>query len=332
MLTRNVRLFHRCLYYRCQYKNLREHNIFSYSTSSIALSPSSAGGMRFVQFEESGKCRLGVEVKPGGDLVDLSGSDESMPNTMVQFLNGGENLMKKAESIIGSATSRVVKRESVKLLSPITNPQKVICIGMNYVDHCTEQNQPIPTEPIIFSKFASSIVGPEDDVCYPDITEALDWEVELTVVIGKGGKKIKETEAMEHVFGYTVAHDVSARDWQMYKNGKQWLLGKTMDCFCPLGPAVVTKDALSDPHKLGIRCRVNGETMQDSSTDQLVFQTPALVEFISRFVTLTPGDIILTGTPPGVGVFKKPTPVYLKRGDIVECEIDEIGTIRNRIV
>lgn len=288
--------------------------------------------MRFVQFTESGKSRVGVELQAGGDVFDLSGSDPSMPDTMLKLIEGGEDLVKKAQAAMSSPNQRVIKRADLRLLSPITNPQKVLCIGMNYVDHCTEQNQPIPTEPIIFSKFSSAIVGPNDDIAYPDITEALDWEVELTIVIGKAGKNIKEFDAMSHVFGYTVAHDVSARDWQMQKNGKQWLLGKTMDDFCPLGPAIVTTDSISDPHNLGIRCRVNGETMQDSKTNQLVFKTGALIEFISRFVTLRPGDIILTGTPPGVGVFKKPTPVYLKRGDVVECEIDEIGTIRNRIV
>eukprot|EP00057_Strongylocentrotus_purpuratus_P001505 XP_001199448.2 PREDICTED: fumarylacetoacetate hydrolase domain-containing protein 2 [Strongylocentrotus purpuratus] len=288
--------------------------------------------MRFVQFEESGKSRVGVEVEAGGDFVDLCGSDQTIPDTTLKLIEGGADLLQKAQNVVESSDRRVVKRADVKLLSPITNPQKVLCIGMNYRDHCTEQNYPIPTEPVIFSKFASAIIGPNDDVAYPELTEALDWEVELTVVIGKGGKNIKEADAMNHVFGYTVAHDVSARDWQMQKNGKQWLLGKTMDDFCPLGPAIVTPDALSDPHKLGLRCRVNGETMQESNTEQLIFKTASLIQFISQFITLTPGDIILTGTPPGVGVFRKPDPVYLKRGDVVECEIDEIGTIRNRIV
>lgn len=288
--------------------------------------------MRFVQFEESGKSRVGVEVEAGGDFVDLCGSDQTIPDTTLKLIEGGTDLLQKAQKVVESSDRRVVKRADVKLLSPITNPQKVLCIGMNYRDHCTEQNYPIPTEPVIFSKFASAIIGPNDDVAYPELTEALDWEVELTVVIGKGGKNIKEADAMSHVFGYTVAHDVSARDWQMQKNGKQWLLGKTMDDFCPLGPAIVTPDALSDPHKLGLRCRVNGETMQESNTEQLIFKTASLIQFISQFITLTPGDIILTGTPPGVGVFRKPDPVYLKRGDVVECEIDEIGTIRNRII
>ncbi|XP_041477135.1 fumarylacetoacetate hydrolase domain-containing protein 2-like [Lytechinus variegatus] len=292
----------------------------------------SLSNMRFVQFEESGKCRVGVEVEAGGDFVDLCGSDQTIPDTTLKLIEGGPSLIQQAQKVVESPDRRILKRTDVKLLSPITGPQKVICIGMNYRDHCTEQNYPIPTEPVIFSKFSSAIIGPNDDVVYPELTDALDWEVELTIVIGKGGKNIKERDAMDHVFGYTVAHDVSARDWQMQKNGKQWLLGKTMDDFCPLGPAIVTTNAISDPHKLGIRCRVNGETVQESNTEQMIFKTASLIQFISQFITLVPGDIILTGTPPGVGVFRKPEPVYLKRGDVVECEIDEIGTIRNRIV
>uniref|UniRef100_A0A8C4QJ35 Fumarylacetoacetate hydrolase domain containing 2A n=1 Tax=Eptatretus burgeri TaxID=7764 RepID=A0A8C4QJ35_EPTBU len=161
--------------------------------------------------------------------------------------------------------------------------------------------------------------------------QELDWEVELAFVIGKKGKHIQEDRAMEHVAGFAVSHDVSARDWQMKRNGRQWLLGKTFDSFCPLGPALVTKIGLSDPHKLGICCRVNGQVMQESNTEQMVFKTEFLVSWVSRFVTLYPGDVFLTGTPPGVGVFRKP-PVFLKRGDTVECEIDEIGKITNKVV
>ncbi|XP_072027900.1 oxaloacetate tautomerase fahd2, mitochondrial-like [Amphiura filiformis] len=290
------------------------------------------GKMRLVQFEEGGSVRVGVELSNGGDVVDISAADKSIPTDMRSFLEGGESAIEAAKKVV-SAGSHIVKKENLKLQAPITNPEKVLCVGMNYKDHCLEQNAPIPKEPVFFNKFASSIVGPTDDIVYPgELTSELDWEVELTIVIGKTGKNIKESEAMQHVFGYTVAHDVSARDWQMKKNLKQWMLGKCMDTFCPLGPAIVTTDELSDPHKLGIRCRVNGKTVQDSSTDQLVFRSEALIAFISRFVTLKPGDIILTGTPPGVGVFLKPEPVFLKRGDVVDVEVDEIGTCTNRVV
>ncbi len=206
---------------------------------------------------------------------------------------------------------------------------------MNYKDHCEEQNQPVPKEPVVFNKFPSSIVGPFDSIPYPKCTQELDWEVELALVIGKKCKELdSESEAEEAIFGYTVAHDVSARDWQLRRNGGQWLLGKTMDGFCPLGPSVITRGALNksvDKEGLKIACRVNGETKQDSTTAQLVFGPAAVVKWLSRFCTLLPGDVVLTGTPPGVGCFAKPEPKFLKRGDVVECEIEGIGVIKNKI-
>eukprot|EP00105_Crassostrea_gigas_P032845 XP_011456000.2 PREDICTED: fumarylacetoacetate hydrolase domain-containing protein 2 [Crassostrea gigas] len=251
---------------------------------------------------------------------------------MRSFIEGGQKTLLAAKSVIDRGGS-VISRDSVKIVAPIYNPDKVLCVGMNYKDHCEEQNAPVPIEPVIFNKFPSSIIGPTEDLQYPEETQKLDWEVELTIVIGKDAKRVQESDAMNYVFGYTVAHDVSARDWQLEpgKNGGQWLIGKAMDGFCPLGPAIVMKEDINDPHNLGLRCRVNGVTKQDSNTNQLVHKTAAMVSFISRFMTLRPGDVILTGTPPGVGVFRKP-PEYLKRGDVVECEIDGIGKVVNKIV
>ncbi|XP_071090334.1 oxaloacetate tautomerase fahd2, mitochondrial-like [Haliotis cracherodii] len=286
--------------------------------------------MRFVQFEVNGAQKVGVELSDGGDIVDLNGADKEIPDNLRSFIAGGQAQLLRAKSAVESG-HHVIKRDDVRLLAPITAPEKVICIGMNYTDHCEEQNAPVPVEPVIFSKFASAIVGPYDDLQYCDETQQLDWEVEMTVVIGKTGRHIKREDAMSHVFGFTVAHDVSARDWQMKKNGGQWLLGKTMDCFCPLGPAVVMKEDIKDPHKLRLWCKVNGVTKQDSSTSNLVHKTEELLVFLSRFITLRPGDIILTGTPPGVGVFRKP-PEFLKRGDIVECGIEDIGKTINKVV
>lgn len=275
---------------------------------------------------------MGVEIRDGGDIVDLCAGDSSIPSDMRSFIEGGQKTLLAAKSVIDRGGS-VIPRDSVKIVAPIYNPDKVLCVGMNYKDHCEEQNAPVPTEPVIFNKFPSSIIGPTEDLQYPEETQKLDWEVELTIVIGKDAKRVQESDAMNYVFGYTVAHDVSARDWQLEpgKNGGQWLIGKAMDGFCPLGPAIVMKEDINDPHNLGLRCRVNGVTKQDSNTNQLVHKTAAMVSFISRFMTLRPGDVILTGTPPGVGVFRKP-PEYLKRGDVVECEIDGIGKVVNKIV
>uniref|UniRef100_A0A8C9FSM1 Fumarylacetoacetate hydrolase domain containing 2A n=1 Tax=Pavo cristatus TaxID=9049 RepID=A0A8C9FSM1_PAVCR len=186
-----------------------------------------------------------------------------------------------------------------------------IRVGLNYRDRGLEQDVKVPKEPLIFSKFPSAIAGPFDDIVHPAESSEVDWEVELAAIIGKMGRHIQASVAMEHIVGFTVANDVSARDWQMRRNGRQWLLGKTFDTFCPIGPAIVTKDSVTDVHNLRIRCSVNGQLMQSSSTNQLIFRLPQLIAWVSQFVTLRPGDVLLTGTPPGVGVFRKP-PVFLK--------------------
>lgn len=290
--------------------------------------------MRLVQFNHKDdvgtSIRVGVEKEVGLDVIDLKAYDPSMPSTMKELLELGDKGLETARRALDSGQC-VVKRSDIKLLSPVVAPEKVVCVGMNYRDHCLEQNAPIPKEPIVFSKFPSAITGPYDDILLPTESQEVDWEVELAFVIGRKGKHIKEEDALSHVAGFTIANDVSARDWQMKRNGKQWLLGKTFDTFCPLGPALVTTDAVTDPHKLGIRCLVNGETVQDSSTEQMIFGIEKLVAWVSRFMTLSPGDIFLTGTPPGVGVFRTP-PVFLKKGDVVECQIEQLGSIINKVV
>ncbi|XP_017323060.1 fumarylacetoacetate hydrolase domain-containing protein 2 isoform X2 [Ictalurus punctatus] len=286
--------------------------------------------MRLVQFRRrgaEGSARVGVESANG--VVDLKAFDQTVPSTMREFLELGEKGIECAQRAMSSGKC-VLPHTDIQLLAPVTGPGKVVCVGMNYRDHCLEQNAPIPTEPIIFSKFPSSIAGPYDDIHLPNESQEVDWEVELAFVIGKKGKHVKEEDALGHVAGFTVANDVSARDWQM-RNGKQWLLGKTFDTFCPLGPALVTTEALKDVHNLGIRCLVNGDVVQDSNTSQLIFKTEKVVAWVSQFVTLYPGDVFLTGTPPGVGVFRKP-PIFLKTGDVVECQIEGIGSIRNTVV
>ncbi|XP_035496410.2 fumarylacetoacetate hydrolase domain-containing protein 2A isoform X2 [Scophthalmus maximus] len=294
----------------------------------------SGAAMRLVQFHRHGDggggIRVGVEQGEGLGVVDLKAFDPSMPSTVRELLELGDEGLQCAQRALASGRC-VLERSDIQLLSPVSAPEKVVCVGMNYRDHCLEQNAPIPEEPIIFSKFPSAITGPYDDIALPSESQEVDWEVELAFVIGRRGKHIKEEDALSYVAGFTVANDVSARDWQMKRNGKQWLLGKTFDSFCPLGPALVTTDAVTDPHNLGIRCLVNGDTVQSSNTDQMIFKTAALVAWVSKFVTLTPGDVFLTGTPPGVGVFRKP-PVFLKKGDIVECQIDQLGSIINKVV
>jgi 2-keto-4-pentenoate hydratase/2-oxohepta-3-ene-1,7-dioic acid hydratase in catechol pathway len=219
----------------------------------------------------------------------------------------------------------------VHLNPPLKNINKVICIGKNYADHAREMGGEPPEIPVVFSMFPSAIIGPGDNVVLPRISSQVDYEAELVVVIGKPGRHIARERAMDHVFGYCCGNDISARDWQKGKPGGQWLLGKTFDTFAPLGPFLVTKDEVKDPHQLDVCCRLNGEVMQNSNTSKLIFQIDFLISHLSQFITLAPGDLIFTGTPPGVGAGRKP-PLFLKPGDTVEVEIESVGVLANPIV
>jgi 2-keto-4-pentenoate hydratase/2-oxohepta-3-ene-1,7-dioic acid hydratase in catechol pathway len=223
---------------------------------------------------------------------------------------------------------RVVALEDARLTAPVPRPGKLICIGLNYRDHALEQGAPVPESPIVFSKFTTSIIGPEDQVVVPAACTQPDYEAELAVVIGRTAKNVPRAKAYEHVFGYCAFNDISGRDFQFAD--KQWQRGKSCDTFAPMGPFVATREEIKDPHGLAIRLRLNGEVMQNSRTDQLIFGVPELIEFLSASITLEPGDIIATGTPPGVGFARKP-PIYLKSGDRMEVEIDGLGVLVNNV-
>jgi 2-keto-4-pentenoate hydratase/2-oxohepta-3-ene-1,7-dioic acid hydratase in catechol pathway len=212
--------------------------------------------------------------------------------------------------------------------TPVPNPGKVICIGLNYRDHAIETKATIPKEPVVFNKFPSCLVPSGAKVPLPRESDQIDFEGELVVVIGKSGRRIPRERAMDHVFGYTIGHDVSARDWQKNKEGKQWLLGKSFDAFAPIGPEIVTMDEVPDPHALEIQSRVNGEVMQDSNTGEMIFKIDELIAYVSQVTTLEPGDVIFTGTPAGVGVARNPQR-FLKPGDVVEVEIEKLGVLTN---
>uniref|UniRef100_A0A0K2TKB2 Fumarylacetoacetate hydrolase domaincontaining protein 2like [Aplysia californica] n=1 Tax=Lepeophtheirus salmonis TaxID=72036 RepID=A0A0K2TKB2_LEPSM len=285
--------------------------------------------MRIVQYRLKDEDLLHVGVlhgKDDDDLIELPWISDTY-----NLIQSGPKELQKIKNHLESGKFSPLKKKNVEITSPIFKPDKVLCIGMNYKDHCIEQNLPTPKEPIIFNKFPSCICGPFDDIKMPNNTKELDWEVELAVVMSKTCKNVSKEEAMEYVFGYTTSHDVSARDWQIRRNGGQWLVGKAMDGFCPLGPCIVTTDELKDPNNLEISCSVNGNIKQSSNTKELVFKIDEIVSWISNLFTLYPGDVILTGTPPGVGVFLKP-PQYLKVGDVVECKISSIGSVINKIV
>lgn len=287
--------------------------------------------LRLINFKDASGARLGVE-SLDGMICDMTKTNSSIPKDMISFLEAGETAKSMAREALQRGEN-MISASSVTRLSPIYGPEKVLCVGMNYVDHCTEQGFPVPTEPIIFNKFASAIIATGEGIINDPETEELDFEVELAVVIGKSGRKIPKEAAMDYVGGYTVAHDVSARDWQLKKNGGQWLLGKTFDTFCPLGPVMVTPEEFDfdTVHNLPIWCKLNGEYVQNSNTKELIFKIDELISWISRFVTLRPGDLILTGTGPGVGCFRTP-PLWLKDGDVVECGVDGIGSITNPVI
>jgi 2-keto-4-pentenoate hydratase/2-oxohepta-3-ene-1,7-dioic acid hydratase in catechol pathway len=236
---------------------------------------------------------------------------------------------------VSAPAVRTLPLAGVQLLAPLEPRQDLIALGLNYKTHVDETSgatkQPaLPKQPILFGKAASSVIGPDAEIVFdPKVTVQVDWEVELAIVIGTLGRDIAPSRALEHIFGYTVANDVSARDLQ-FQDGGQWYRGKSLDTFCPLGPWIVTADELGDAHGLRAALRVNGVTKQDASTDDLIFAIPEIIASVSTGRTLHPGDVILTGTPGGVGFTRTP-PEFLRDGDAVEAEIERIGVLRSTV-
>ena len=223
----------------------------------------------------------------------------------------------------------VVASQDAYWFAPVPRPGKLICIGLNYRDHAKESNLPLPEKPVIFSKFSTCVIAPGEPVVLPTTSQQVDYEAELAVVIGRHAKNIAADRAYDCVLGYTAFNDVTARDFQF--NDGQWQRGKSCDTFAPMGQTILTRDMVPDPHKLSIRLTLNGETMQDSNTDQLIFGVPRLIEFISASITLEPGDVIATGTPAGVGFARNP-PVFLQPGDEMEVSIETVGGMNNPVV
>ncbi|HEY2017849.1 MAG TPA: fumarylacetoacetate hydrolase family protein [Bryobacteraceae bacterium] len=249
---------------------------------------------------------------------------------LISVISGGADAMDRVMRLAGSATgSQIMDPLTVRLAAPIPRPPKIICIGLNYRDHAEESKMAIPEVPTVFAKFPTAITGHRHPVVLPKNSTKPDYEAELAVVIGKGGRHISEANWRSHVFGYTILNDVSARDFQMATS--QWMIGKTFDTFAPIGPVIVTADEIEDPHSLGISLTLNGEVMQDSNTKNLIFQIPRLLAHLSSVFTLEPGDIIATGTPAGVGFARKP-PRWLVPGDEMTVHVDGIGDLINPVV
>ncbi|MDG5788844.1 fumarylacetoacetate hydrolase family protein [Evansella sp. AB-P1] len=258
-----------------------------------------------------------------------------VPSNTIDFMEGGERSLRVAYEAIQYALSNEVgnttivrNKNEVKIEAPVLKPNKIICVGHNYRAHILEMKREIPEFPVVFAKFNNAIIGPEDDIPFPSITEKLDYEAELAVVIGKQSKNVPKEEALEYVAGYTIANDVTARDLQ--RRTIQWLQGKNLDGSAPLGPWLVTKDEIPNPHELEISLNVNGEERQRSNTSDLVFNVNHLVAFLSSIMTLEPGDVICTGTPGGVGFARDPQ-VFLQDGDVVQIEIEKIGKLTNQV-
>jgi 2-keto-4-pentenoate hydratase/2-oxohepta-3-ene-1,7-dioic acid hydratase in catechol pathway len=270
-------------------------------------------------------------VYQAGKYVDVHATDESLPTSVRGILEGGAALLQMVAAVASRPAAVRYPESAVKLLPPIPDPPKILCIGLNYRDHAEETGAPIPRDPVLFSKFNTALIGPDEAIVLPSVSQKVDFEAELVLVIAKKGRHVPREQAREYLAGCMVGHDVSARDWQLEKDGKQWLAGKTFDTFAPTGPWLVTADEVGDPQELGIRLRLNGQTMQDSNTRQMIFRAEDLIAYISQVVTLLPGDIVFTGTPPGVGVARKP-PVWMKDGDVAEVEIDGLGLLRNPVV
>ncbi|MEK0425965.1 MAG: hypothetical protein RJB11_2056 [Planctomycetota bacterium] len=261
-------------------------------------------------------------------IQDLCAADDSLPTSTRELILRWKELQSRIVSLIKKLGP---SDQPLELLCPLDTPGKILCIGLNYRDHAIETNAPIPEEPIVFSKAPSSLIGPEDPIEIPSISQQVDYEAELVVVVGERLKKSSQEQAQQAIFGYTAGNDISARDWQKGKPGKQWLLGKSFDTFAPIGPAIALASSISDPQNLKIQSRLNGQLMQDSSTRELIFSPAMLLSYISQVLTIEPGDLLFTGTPAGVGVARDPQ-VFLKPGDRIEVQIESIGTLSNLCV
>jgi acylpyruvate hydrolase len=313
--------------------------------------------MRLVTYQREGVSRTGAQLdgqvvdlnrayraalQQAGNYEELAVADARVPTDMAGFLSGGDSSLKAAQQALDFVRSQsgtdaqalhtpgtVYASDQVSLLQPVVRPSKVVCLGLNYRDHAAEAKMEAPRFPILFHKVAGSLIGEHQPIVLPHISTQVDYEAELAVIIGKRGKHISEQEALSYVAGYTNANDVSARDLQF--RTPQWTTGKMLDTFGPLGPALVTRDEVPDPQNLAIKTILNGQVLQDANTADMIFTVAFTVSYISQLVTLEPGDVIMTGTPPGIGSARTP-PIFLKPGDTVTIEIERLGKLTNPVV
>lgn len=284
--------------------------------------------MHLVSFEVEGEVHVGARTPRG--LVDFAVAAPALPRTMIELLDAGPRVRRTAVAVAARSQEDgvgVVDPVRVRIVAPLPRPGKIFGIGLNYRDHAAETGRRAPEVPFVFSKASTAVIGPGAPIVLPSVSQQIDFEGELAVVIGRTARRVAAAVALEHVAGYTCMLDITARDYQQ-RSGHT--LAKSFDTFAPMGPAIVTTDELPDPGVLGLRTVVSGETMQQSNTRELIFPVPALIEFLSACATLEPGDLITTGTPAGVGAARKP-PRFLRAGDTVRVEIDGIGALENPV-
>jgi 2-keto-4-pentenoate hydratase/2-oxohepta-3-ene-1,7-dioic acid hydratase in catechol pathway len=288
--------------------------------------------MKLVTFKSGDEYKSGVLTDHG--VVDVAAAASSLgvdaPTTVAGLSGSGLKALSTLVDQVKGGETFVVAEDGLTYGPCVANPGKIICIGLNYARHAAETNSPIPTHPVVFSKFGSSLAANGEDVpLISDVAEQFDYEAELGVVIGRTCRNVTEGDALSYVLGYCTANDLSVRDLQ--NRTSQWLLGKTPDKFLPLGPYLVTADEVGDPQKLRLTCKVNGETRQDSNTSDMIFSVAQIISYCSQFFTLEPGDLIITGTPEGVAMGRADKP-WLKAGDVVEIEVEKLGVLRNKLV
>ncbi|MEI3612406.1 fumarylacetoacetate hydrolase family protein [Pseudogracilibacillus sp. SO30301A] len=305
--------------------------------------------MKLVTFTHEGETRIGAleddkvidlnaafltYLQSKGEIRAAQIAEAYIPKNMVGFLEGGQTSLEYAKKAVEFALNNfgdaeyVLKVDEVWLEAPVQQPKKIICVGHNYREHILEMGREIPPYPLVFAKFSNALIGPEDDIPFFPISEQLDYEAEFTFVVGKRAKNVSEKDALDFVAGYTICNDVTYRDIQ--RRTLQWLQGKSVDGSAPMGPWLVTSDELTNPSGLDITLYVNGEERQRSNTENLVFSVQKLVEFLSNLMTLEPGDVIMTGTPGGVGVAMEPQS-FLTDGDVVRIEVDQVGVLENKV-
>jgi len=286
--------------------------------------------MKLCTYREGSALRLGLV--RGDEVVDVAASAAqlgiSVPETMEAVIAEYAHVRRALEAIEEKGVP-AGKLSDLRLAPPVTRPQKILCVGLNYRKHAEESKMPIPSSPVYFAKFANSLAGHRDEIAIPEVAREVDYEVELVAVIGRRCRNVSEEEALGAVLGYAIGNDLSARDLQM--RASQWLYGKAIDGFAPLGPYIATADEVGDPQRLGLRLYLNGEFRQNSSTADMIFSVAQVIADLSRIMTLEPGDLVYTGTPEGV-ILGREEKVWLKPGDEMACEIDGLGRLENRLV